>query len=80
MALGTGGAPQRLGMTITTRGAAVINTAASFIRNTGMRTVIRREPIIGGVTLGAVQTKQAGMEGRIPVTAGTRRRQPGELT
>ena len=65
MALGTSGGMQRLGMTGAAGTTAVIDAPAAFVCNARVRTFIDRRPVISGMTLRAIQTKHARVEGRI---------------
>ncbi len=64
-------AVQALGMAILTGCAAVIDASATIvvISDVRMRTAISRRPVVHGMTGRAVQSEQAGVIGRVAMTA-----------
>lgn len=65
----TGCAGQGLRVTITTRGAPVIHASSALVGDARMRTVVSREPVLGGMTCRAIRAKHACMKGRIRMAA-----------
>ncbi len=49
--------------------AAMVDTAASFIGDPRVRTLVNRRPVAGRMAGGAIRSKHAGMEGRISMAA-----------
>ena len=49
----------------------MIDAAPAFIGDARVRTVVEGKPVVGCMAARAIQSKHAGMEGRITVAAGT---------
>ena len=61
-------------------GAAVTYSAPTLISNAGVRTVIRRIPILGGVAGLTIRTEQTGMIWRVAVAGNARGGKPRKLS
>ncbi len=57
----------------------MVDTTATFIRDSRMRTVISRRPILNRMTCSAVRSEHTSMKCRVAVTADASRRDAFEL-
>jgi hypothetical protein len=63
-----GSCTQGLRVAIAAGSAAMIDSAAAFISNAWVGTVVARKPVIGGMALSAIQAEHACMEDRVAMT------------
>ena len=67
-------------MALTAGGSTVVDSAPAFISDAGMRTRIRRIPILCCMTLSTIGAEHTGMKGWVTVAVHTSRRKPSEHT
>ena len=68
------GSPQRLRMTVTAGGAAVVDSPPAFVSDARVGTVVTGKPVVCGMAARTIQPKHARVENRIAVAACTIRR------